>query len=219
MGIKSGYVGARKPEPFFVYEVEVINAEEKSGTAPWKGAYVDDIALQLEVKNANSKYTDILRVGGQADFNKDGVLSGWGRTGWRVDRLLNELGISLGRNGVPGTNDENPYLPVEVVTACVGKKILVLKYINGWNHDKNKPYYALFAQVELVGENAEDKLKFKFKRQVDLGYPSNYSPQQLENWVGPEGASSEKTVQKPAPDSWGGDLASIGTADDDDLPF
>ena len=217
-------------KPFFCEVVEIINAEEESGTKRHElSDIVDTIAVRLTFKGKYG-FDPEMRFGGDLEFEAGNVV-GFGNTGWRVSQLFDELGLFPDGKSFKEIANKPPFIDPKLLEAMKGKKIARLRYAAAWNKEKQRVQYYNLYTIKGVGghfgydeQTAMAEVEASFHRGLakPRPFPTNYRPD-----LAAKANKSEPVAPTPAKKEYNEDTkvnvyeppGQPAASPDDDLPF
>ena len=203
---------------YYVEPCEITDAVETSNQPPFPGAtWTWSLAIRVNYRLGSGKgYELAVTHGGDAEFDIDGNLSDWGRTGWKLDRFAKDWGLLFGTQSIPMLNNNAPHIPEEFIGYLKGLKGAMLRYVKGLD-EHGDPLYGIYEvtrgltsfnrqgnSVSNDFETVKKALIASFESSVERGFPKNYDPTCLQD--APVVVPVQTQTMQAAPSSINDDL-------------
>lgn len=183
MGLKS-QVQTFESTPYYTKTGSIQTVRDVSNTNPYNDEWDPwDIGIEVAIefqKRDGESYLKKIYVGGNLEFNQDGSVKSWGRTGWRLDQWLKRFGIMVGYDPIPEIIGKA--VPKEINQFLVGREVMILNYVTGVNENRDGAYYyntfdvVLPLDPNMTLDDMSANLIDLFLKQVEKGYPKSYKP-------------------------------------------
>lgn len=203
-------------QPTIVDKYIIVDGKERNRENIWPNGPDFDLILDVEVQPMRTdKFTMKFSIFGDLEWEGEKAV-GWGRTGWRIDRFMNQMGIELIKGGTfPAMSSTAPHIPDKALRHLwdKGHMIYMLRFVNKIGGKHNQPLYRLFNEMvvrtsEASYAEAEALLNRRFKERLNAGAYKAFDPTLITEWE--EQQLREKAEQENA--------AALNN-DEEELPF
>lgn len=211
-------------DPWYIAKAEITEADETSGTKAYDNAtWTDDLSVQIHLNVEGQGYDDKMRFGGEAVKDAKGKIVKWGKGAWRMNRFFGDMGIQFLKSSPYGGIDPigPPHIPQLALRALIGKKVLIVKYVNYYSEDKNQVYYGVFDRLvpytDRTYAQCTRALTKLWEASRKNGFPKRYDPDLLKK-VKTFTEAVEDQIEK-AKETEAEEPSKEKHAFEDDLPF
>lgn len=197
MGLSTRVVGEQKTKPYYMIHAEILRVDDVCGTKCFEQAtWVDDLCIEVVYQSYydGNPYEFTMRHGGSAAYDKNDKLIGWGKGGWKMERWFSNFDVNFGRRNMPELSVYKPHIPQEALEMPVGKTALVLKYVTGYDADRDRFWYKNWETHVLQIRDSENydhiekqekELVRLFEGSASKGYVWKYDPEIVKPRVEP----------------------------------